>query len=136
MKPVMQSKLYQPDAPMRGNCLNACLASLLELPLWMLPAFEDMRADLERNRRDTWLGRLFGLRMVRTEGHDAAVAPHYVAVGPSPRGADIHHAVIYAAGLLVHDPHPTGAGLAEVEWTWHLHEMTDAEALEMLGRRK
>ena len=120
MKPVMQSKLYREDAPMRGNCRAACIASLLEVPLWMVPAIEDMRGDLQEERWHEWLDRLFRLELIRTQGADAPSSEYYIACGPSPRSSDIYHSVIYSAGALVHDPHPSGAGVVSVEWTWHL----------------
>lgn len=125
MKPVSQSKLWTPDAPLRGNCNAASLASLLEIPLWMVPPFEDMRGDLQEERRNEWLHRMFGLALTRTHGHDVARLPEfYIACGPSPRGAAdrIYHAVVYSAGELAHDPHPSGGGILDVEWTWHLEK--------------
>lgn len=116
----MQSKLYAKDAIHNGNCYAACLASLLDLPLWMVPPFEDMfgRSDWHWRAQD-WLARMFRLELVRTEGHDPSNLPeYYVASGLSPRG--VRHSVIYRAGELVHDPHPSGAGIAAVEWCWHL----------------
>ena len=126
MTPVMQSKLWTPDAPLRGNCNAACLASLLDIPLWMVPPFEDMAGDLQSERRNEWLIRLFGYSLERIHGHEAARLPEfYIACGPSPRGdGRIYHAVVYRAGVLAHDPHPSGAGILDVEWTWHL-ERTD-----------
>lgn len=123
MTPVMQSKLWTPDAPLRGNCNAASLASLLEVPLWMVPPFEDMRGDLQETRKNEWLTRLFHRQLVRTQGHQPGALPEfYIACGPSPRGlADrIYHAVVYRAGVLAHDPHPIGGGISDVEWTWHL----------------
>lgn len=127
MKPVMQSKLYQADAPMRGNGHAAALASLLEIPLWMVPAFEDMDYQRKTEREPEWLRRFFGLRLVKTRQHDVDVLPEfYIACGPSPRGTDadpIYHSVIYSRGALVHDPHPSGSGVRAVEWTWHLEHI-------------
>lgn len=42
-----------------------------------------------------------------------APACYYLAYGYSKRG--IFHACIYKSGQLVHDPHPDGSGLKEVE---------------------
>jgi hypothetical protein len=120
MTPVMQSKLYVPDAIHRGNCFAAALASLLDLPLWMVPPFEEMfdRSDW-RERVDQWLERMFRLRLVRTDGHAIDALPEfYLGSGLSPRG--VRHSVVYSRGELVHDPHPSGAGIRDVEWTWHL----------------
>lgn len=120
MTPVMQSKLYAPDAIHNGNCLAACLASLLDLPLWMVPPFEDMFGRSDWNERiDDWLLRMFSRRRVRTDGHVVDGLPEfYIASGLSPRG--VRHSVIYRAGSLAHDPHPSAAGVLAVEWTWHL----------------
>ena len=120
MKPVFQSKLYILDASHNGNCYAACLASLLELQLWMVPPFEEMFARGTWFARSVeWLTRFHGLKLVRTEGHDVQNLPEfYIANGLSPRG--VHHSTIFSGGRLVHDPHPSGAGIADVEWTWHL----------------
>jgi len=120
MTPTKQSKLYTSDGIHNGNCYAACLASLLDLPLWMVPPFEDMfgRGDW-RARTDEWLSRLFNSKLVRTEGHETSQLPeYYIANGPGKRG--VHHSVIYHDGQLAHDPHPENSGLLEVEWCWHL----------------
>lgn len=126
MKPVKQSKLYYPDAIHSGNCLAACLASLLELPLWMVPPFEDMFGRNEwRARISEWLKLVHDMEMVRTDGHQPEGLPEfYVTCGMSSRG--VGHAVIYSAGALVHDPHPSGDGVVKVDWTWHLAPITVA----------
>lgn len=120
MTPVMQSKLYAKDAVHNGNCFAACLASLLDLPLWMVPPFEDMFARSDWFPRvEDWLERLFHLRLVRTDGHELAALPEfYIGSGLSARG--VRHSVIYRTGELAHDPHPSGAGVTAVEWTWHM----------------
>lgn len=125
MKPVMQDRLYSPEGIGNGNCFAACLASILEIPLWMVPPFDQMfgRSD-HAIRRNEWLGRMFGLRLERTGGHEPGKMPEfYIANGPSPRG--VAHSTIYSGGRLVHDPHFSGAGIAEVEWTWHLAPSAD-----------
>ncbi len=122
MTPVKQTKLYGADGIHNGNCFAACLASLLDLPLWMVPPFEDMfgrHTDHHMTRCAEWLRRMFGLHLVRTEGHQFEALPEfYMASGLSPRG--VFHAVICSNGKMVHDPHPSDAGVAVVEWTQHL----------------
>jgi hypothetical protein len=122
--PVKQSKLYAPDAIHNGNCFAACLASLLDLPLWMVPPFDDMFGRTDWNTRvDEWLERMFRLRRVRTDESSVVTLPEfYIASGLSPRG--VRHSVIYSHGEMVHDPHPSGAGIASVEWTWHLEAIS------------
>ncbi len=70
MTPVNQATLYSADSIGNGDCLVACMASLLDLPLWMVPPFYQMfgRSDW-RQRVDAWLARMFGLVMIRTEEH-------------------------------------------------------------------
>lgn len=120
MTPAKQSKLWTADGIHNGNCFAACLASLLDLPLWMVPPFEDMFARPEwRARVNQWLARAHSMQLRRTEGHQFERLPEfYMANGMSPRG--VMHSVIYGRGTLVHDPHPSGAGVATVEYTWHL----------------
>ena len=123
MTPVKQSKLYSPQGIHHGNCYAACLASLLDLPLWMVPPFEEMFARGDwRSRTDEWLKRIFNLKLVRVEGHNQAELPEfYIANGPSARG--VHHSVIYSKGQLVHDPHYSNEGITEVEWCWYLNPL-------------
>lgn len=137
MTPVFQSKLFAKDAIHNGNCFAACLASILDLPLWMIPPFEDMfghRDGVWFARVEEWLERMLHLQMVRTDGHQPAVLPEfYIASGISPRG--VQHSVIYrqfdlstrTAAVIAHDPHPSGAGIASVEWTWHLEPLVTVD---------
>lgn len=123
MVPVAQTKLYAKDAIHSGNCFAACLASLLEVSLWMVPPFEDMfsRSDWFFRVED-WLERMFRLEIVRSGGHPIEALPEfYIASGLSPR--EVRHSVIYSRGELVHDPHPSGSGIADVEWCWHLEAL-------------
>lgn len=120
MTPVKQTVLYSGDAIGNGNCFAACLASLLDLPLWMVPPFEQMfgRSDW-RSRVDEWLERMFGV-VLEDQAPAEPIPPgeFYIANGKSPRG--VMHSVIYRDGALVHDPHFSDAGIASVEWVWRL----------------
>lgn len=130
MKPVWQSKLYLKDGIHNGNCFAACLASLLEVPLWMVPPFDDMfgRGGEWRARTDEWLKRFFGMQLLRfdpgidDEDEPAPVFPEfYIANGLSLRG--VHHAVIHRSGKLYHDPHPSNSGIQSVEWISYLESV-------------
>lgn len=124
MRPVKQDRLYSPEGIGNGNCLAACLASLLDIPLWMVPPFDQMFGRNEwRVRVSEWLACVFKMQMVRTAGHDVESLPaFYIANGPSPRG--VRHSTIYSAGKLIHDPHFSDAGVEAVEWTWHLEALS------------
>ena len=118
MTPVMQDRLYSPQGLGNGNCMAACLASLLDLPLWMVPPFEEMfgrGSDQVYERIDEWLIRMFGLVLGMKGRHDPVQLPEfYIASGPSSRG--VSHAVIYSRGSLIHDPHYSNEGISEVRY--------------------
>lgn len=119
MKPVKQDRLWSDEGIGNGNCLAACYASLLEMPLWMVPPFDQMfgRNDWS-HRLDEWLARL-GYERAWLEGHQIDKLPEfYIATGRSARG--VRHAVIYSHGKLAHDPHFSGTGIGSVEDTYHL----------------
>lgn len=119
MKPVKQDRLWSEEGIGNGNCLAACYASLLEMPLWMVPPFDQMfgRSDWG-HRIDEWLQRL-GYEREWLEGHQIDKLPEfYIATGRSARG--VRHAVIYSHGELAHDPHFSGTGIESVEDTYHL----------------
>ncbi len=129
MTPTKQTKLYGKDGIHNGNCFAACLATLLDLPLWMVPPFEDMfgRTDHYMERCQRWLQQMLKLQLVRVEGHPQDKLPEfYIANGLSPRG--VYHSVIYSAGNLVHDPHFSDAGIDPVvNWCWYLAPMDQVE---------
>lgn len=114
------------DDPQRmGNCLSACVASLLNRPLDEVPHFGEEGLALGDTLADgvghgtAWWAMLLGymaangLAPVELDDVDQAEPGEYLLVaGPSPRG--IMHQVIYRDGALWHDPHPAKDGLAEV----------------------
>lgn len=112
MKPVDQTRVGS-----EGDCYAACIASLLELPLADVPNFcADSSNWLEH--ADKWLREeheytLLGFRP-RGEGAFYCIpAMYHIMAGKSPRGVD--HAVVAFQGKMVHDPHPTRAGLMAVD---------------------
>lgn len=125
----MQTKFTSPDQSVHGNCLAACLASLLELPLEQVPALEDagerwfnvMYEFLQAHGCDYRGTKYTGpssnrfwweFLLERNIGIDG----YFIVGGKSPRAWVVRgHAVIYKDGVMVHDPHPSGAGLLEVE---------------------
>lgn len=130
MKPVDQTRIHDPDRGVTGNCLEACVASLLEIDIEAVPYF-----GIDRD----WFSRYLGF--VREQGYEmtshfhfpdgfpcgsesidlgVGVGGYFIAAGPSPRAnvrnQGLTHAVIIdAAGNVVHDPHPSRAGVLRVE---------------------
>jgi hypothetical protein len=116
-----------------GNCLEACIATLVGAPLDSVPdprtrtRNPDMAARLIPLRRPmmaAWLANRYQLTMVSDEG-DAPPGVllrtqdtplYWIASGPSNRG--LGHAVIYENNQLFFDPHPSDDGIEEVvAWT-------------------
>jgi hypothetical protein len=135
VKPVDQRIFGAP----RGDCWTACIASILEFP-W--EALEAARAAHEKSAVDWW-GRdrdgSFDWAPVFAALNDLGVQPTWlvfemgggerwkpprapkgyaIASGKSPRG-DFQHSVVALDGVIVHDPHPSRAGLDGpiVDWT-------------------
>jgi hypothetical protein len=126
MRPVKQDRLYSPEGISNGNCFAACLASLLDLKLWMVPPFEDMFGrDEWRNRVKEWLGKMFKMDIIYYDHHKTENMPEfYIASGKSKRG--VYHSVIYSNGVLVHDPHPSNDGIDSVEWVYVLEPTNES----------
>lgn len=128
MTPVLQTKFYEPELPpeeQRGNCLQAVLASLLDLPLESVPHFVQDHVDHNGDQDGEWNWWTRMIRWLRTRGYTIEFTnledDRYLAVaGPSPRGMGIHHIVIYKDGKMVHDPHPDSTGILEEQTIWTL----------------
>jgi hypothetical protein len=101
--------------------MAACLASILELPIAVVPNFrldKDPWSSLQE-----WLGTIgmFAIRFVAKSEHVYPVpSVDCILTGRSPR-RDVGHAVVGRMSdrgwTIIHDPHPDGTGL-EGEPTW------------------
>lgn len=106
MKPVLQTKIGE-----GGNCLQACLASLLELPLDAVPDFcssvpkgEDWFIAVAQWLRPHGLGIL--MMVIPPDMWPAIPWPdcYSIVSGRSPREPKLLHAVIAWGNRIVHDP--------------------------------
>lgn len=118
MKPVDQTQFFDKDKGTNGNCQQAALASLLELPLDDVPNFMEQHKACKGHFWELFFD------FVRSKGFEPYEryatkdgAPtfrgYYLAYGPSSRG--VSHAVVYKDGQLAHDPHPSRDGIKAVE---------------------
>lgn len=116
MTPVTQTLFRDEANGTRGNCLQAAVASVLDLPLDAVPhfvSFDDWASvfiDFLAIHGMEWRSR-YVLR-------DAPPTGIAIAYGTSPRG--IKHAVVTDGWRLVHDPHPDGGGLTSLDGWWEL----------------
>lgn len=95
-----------------GNCVQASLASILNLPLTDVPHFLEIapRPEEWEFAFMDWLEER-GVGYIRREG-EWIFEGFYLASGPSARG--VHHMVVYRDGKLAHDPHPSRVGILSV----------------------
>lgn len=117
MTPVDQTKLYTPDGGHPGNCFAACIASIMDMPLWMVPPWERMFGRDYMARLDQWLG-LFGKTIRLGEETEFESGEYYIANGYSAR--EVLHSVIFLDGQLAHDPHPARSGIKSVEYIYRI----------------
>jgi predicted XRE-type DNA-binding protein len=111
MTPVDQT-LFNSETT-QGNCMQAAVASLLDLPLSEVPHFaESNNAVVCWDLFETFLEGC---------GKTVDLAPElripdtpYLASGTTVRGT--RHMVVMHEGKLLHDPHPSRAGLLEVDY--------------------
>ena len=112
--PVMQDRVGQ----VQGNCFEAALASLLEIPLHAVPDLP--REDVPFMLAAQSFLREYGLFYLQVATDDQVAGAAFstgdvwhVIEGVSERGGP--HAVVGLNGRLVHDPHPGGRGLVRTD---------------------
>lgn len=120
MTGVTQTILYDPaNEVVHGNCLQAAVASVLELPLDAVPHFSQFAwwdAAMELWAR----GRGLTVRKWLTE---TIPDERCVLGGQSERG--VLHSVVGEGGRIVWDPHPSRAGLVTIKDAFTFDVMTN-----------
>lgn len=118
MIPIRQTKFVATHGA--GNCQQAAMASLLELPLDDVidTACPEMRARGFWESIRLWLADR-GLKIVHVWPDDEAFeerlkGQYSIASGPSPRGP-FHHAIVCKNGKMVWDVHPSDDGVLAIE---------------------
>jgi hypothetical protein len=107
VKPIDQTIVIGDGSGQPGNCLQAAVASLLDLELDAVPHFI---------LHEDWLERM--VEFAAQHGYRVIYRPPTapvafgLAIGPSPRG--VGHAVVCIDGEIVWDPHPSRAGLTAI----------------------
>ena len=137
MIPVTQTKVVvrnsAGDMVVRGNCMAAVIASILEMPITDVPNIEtlfDVTPSLWQEVLMAWtnsLGydwgnddrfRVFHDKDFGGENRNKLIEQlsdtYYIVSGKSSRG--VYHVCIYQNGNLVHDPHPSREGLTTEEY--------------------
>jgi hypothetical protein len=141
MIPVDQRSLWEKEGDV-GDCMNACIASILEIPYEEVPFFN----KIARETGEGWFSILWGFLKERgftfhgtftpkwvtcnrvgynfgkqviynlADFDSPGVKGYFMAFGPSYRNAPGGHAVVVDKNcLLVHDPHPSRMGVSKIE---------------------
>lgn len=126
--PRVDQTIFVGDEKRKGNCVAACIATIVGVPLERVPHFVDFGiayGDVDDDSPDAvstghhWWAMLLGYLaghnrwVVELEDVDATERGEMLLVaGMSPRG--VMHQVIYRDRRLWHDPHPSRAGVLEV----------------------
>lgn len=118
MHPVDQTKFYGETT--RGNCLEACLASILNKTLGEIPTFApDGPATTVSDYYDAFEAYLESIDYAYMLFHGPVISDKYhIAVGTSERG--VKHAVVRRNGEIIHDPHFSRAGLQTIDHVYFL----------------
>lgn len=108
--PVSQTRFGR-----EGNCLAACVATILGVPLETV----DMSAATDCEWFATLNAKLspLGWHVLTCDATDTAALPPdaiHIRAGIGPRGG--MHAVVYEGSTLVHDPHPDGGGINSTDY--------------------
>lgn len=134
MNPVDQEFVHDLSIGQQGDCFRACIASVLELPISEVPHFAQLTHGSSSsafwNMAYDWLEArgyeyTFRSRMNRA---DQDKAEYHMMTGPSPRGNGTYHCVVAQGGVIVHDPHPTRAGLTGDPANWRWNYLTKIKA--------
>ena len=110
MKPVFQTVFDS----VKGNCLQASLASVLEVPLDEVPDLAERDDFLEALNK--WLRETYGVEVVCIPAGGWTPPGIHLTGGLEPGG--LEHIVVGRDGEMIHNPHPRGGGLKEEKEHW------------------
>lgn len=131
MTPVDQTIVSSLDGTIHGNCFPACLASLLDCSLEEVPPLQDMGEkyiqpfwDFLNQRGYDFDGSYVfnearGRNWMHLNSVSQGIDRYFIVGGKSHRPHVTRgHACIMRDGNIVHDPHPSRAGILVVEMAW------------------
>ena len=115
------------------NCMQCAVAYMLGLPVDETPDFEREHSP----QRTAWerMEEFFGSHGCTVEMFppNAEITGDYIASGTTARGTS--HMVVMRGGKLLHDPHPSNAGLQSIQVVWLIARMAGPSA-EFTGPRQ
>jgi hypothetical protein len=112
MIPIKQKLMHDHENSIKGDCLRACICSLLEISDDGVPNFVEDKNYPEQLSEFLWSR---GYDIVNGDEPPEGIE-FYMAWGISPRG--VMHSVIHSQGKLVHDPNPDGGDVKPKYYVW------------------
>lgn len=124
-----QTTFSDPEAGTHGDCCRACVATLLQIDpailphpiktegVWNMEFHRVLREMGYAIRSVTYNPDMTPDCVIQDVNWSGFIVPDLVmAAGPSPRGPWLHAVVWHRpAHAMVHDPHPSRAGLTRIE---------------------
>ncbi len=120
MTPVDQRIMHDPNNGVYGDCMRACVASLLDLNIENVPHFFESGNPSEFNATLAAFLKSQGLAELNVRWRDmfdhdyvfrGVKGVYHLIAGRTKGGA--WHAVVGKDGRMVHDPHPKRLGVLE-----------------------
>lgn len=106
-------KIMQTSFGEKGNCFNACVASILEIPIDELPDYSQWACWHYKYQQFLRNNYNYGMVTILNKGTNLLTDLIVIVSGPGPRG--LVHSVLYRNGDLLHDPYPDNNGLDEIQ---------------------
>ena len=123
------SYLKQTKFGEEGNCLAACIASVLDFAIEDIPDFLQNGPGEWFQMMNEWLSTM-GLAVIcvpsiSTDDYKCGNMDFlHLIVGPSPRELKFPHCVLGRQGKIIHDPHPDNTGLLDGAWSHYIFVRT------------
>lgn len=114
---IEQHVMYDEEKGVRGNCMQASVASILGLPLDEVPHFAETgdAGDVWDAFEEYLLGKGYCVHMLSKNSRPDGL---YLATGKSLRG--VSHMVVMHGDKVHHDPHPSKTGLIDIDFVYLL----------------
>jgi hypothetical protein len=119
MTPLKQTITHDPANGVTGDCLRACVASILNLGIAEVPHFTEDANPFYAHKMATWVAAR-GL-VLKINGEYRGRSPsgkYYIGVGLNSR--DEFHACVFQDGSLVHDPCTNNSGIKELQFIFEI----------------
>ena len=114
LKKYEQTLFYNKELNQRGDCLRACLSTLLQINPNTLPHFTRLSDYLEIEEIYFNYTGFYTIDNLDSLKDEKGINGLFIAYGKSSRDC-LHAIIITKEGKLFHDPHPSKEGIQNIE---------------------